>query len=200
MAGEAVGELGLTFGGLTGKSKSDFGVGPARYITFMNIMTNVVIDCATLEQVRVLPSESQNRVMKGDLFFNGSSETSEEVGMAAVLAVDVKDVLLNSFCFGFRFRNGDEADGLFMAYYFRSSEGRELMKSLSQGAIRYNLSKTALLKVAFPVPSFREQVAIAQVLSDMDAELAALEQRREKTRALKQGMMQELLTGRTRLV
>jgi type I restriction enzyme S subunit len=39
-----------------------------------------------------------------------------------------------------------------------------------------------------------------EVLSDMDAELAALEQRRAKTRALKQGMMQELLTGRTRLV
>ncbi len=48
-----------------------------------------------------------------------------------------------------------------------------------------------------PVP---EQTAIAAVLSDMDAELAALEQRREKTRALKQAMMQELLTGRTRLV
>jgi type I restriction enzyme S subunit len=41
---------------------------------------------------------------------------------------------------------------------------------------------------------------IAAVLSDLDAELAALEQRRDKTRALKQGMMQELLTGRTRLI
>jgi type I restriction enzyme S subunit len=41
---------------------------------------------------------------------------------------------------------------------------------------------------------------LSEVLSDMDAELAALEQRREKTRALKQGMMQELLTGRTRLL
>ena len=45
-----------------------------------------------------------------------------------------------------------------------------------------------------------EQTAIAAVLSDMDAELAALEQRRDKTRALKQAMMQELLTGKTRLV
>ena len=51
-----------------------------------------------------------------------------------------------------------------------------------------------------PIPSLPEQAAIAEVLSDMDAELAALEQRRDKTRALKQGMMQELLTGRTRLV
>ncbi len=50
------------------------------------------------------------------------------------------------------------------------------------------------------VPQIAEQAAIAEVLSDIDAELAGLEQRRDKTRALKQGMMQELLTGRTRLV
>ena len=50
------------------------------------------------------------------------------------------------------------------------------------------------------LPPLPEQTAIAEVLSDMDAGLAALQQRRGKTRALKQGMMQELLTGRTRLV
>jgi len=49
-------------------------------------------------------------------------------------------------------------------------------------------------------PSFAEQIAIAAVLTDMDAELTALEQRLAKTRDLKQGMMQELLTGRTRLI
>ncbi len=49
-------------------------------------------------------------------------------------------------------------------------------------------------------PTLEEQTAIATVLTDMDAELALLEQRLAKTRALKQGMMQELLTGRTRLV
>jgi type I restriction enzyme S subunit len=51
------------------------------------------------------------------------------------------------------------------------------------------------------IPSTRaEQIAIAEVLTDMDAELAALEQRREKTRGLKQAMMQELITGKTRLL
>ena len=49
-------------------------------------------------------------------------------------------------------------------------------------------------------PTLEEQTAIATALSDMDNELTALEARRDKTRALKQGMMQELLTGRTRLV
>jgi type I restriction enzyme, S subunit len=51
-----------------------------------------------------------------------------------------------------------------------------------------------------PIPNYDEQSAIADVLMDMDAELAALEQRRDKTRDLKQGMMQELLTGRKRLI
>ncbi len=50
------------------------------------------------------------------------------------------------------------------------------------------------------LPEMREQTAIAEVLTDMDAEIAALEKQRDKTRALKQGMMQELLTGRIRLV
>ena len=51
-----------------------------------------------------------------------------------------------------------------------------------------------------PIPPLPEQTAIAEILSDMDAEISALEQKREKTRLLKQGMMQELLTGRIRLV
>jgi type I restriction enzyme, S subunit len=50
------------------------------------------------------------------------------------------------------------------------------------------------------LPSPKEQTAIAEVLSDMDAEIAALEQQREKTRGLKQAMMHELLTGKTRFV
>jgi type I restriction enzyme S subunit len=54
------------------------------------------------------------------------------------------------------------------------------------------------MEMRLPAPD--EQAAIATVLSDMDAEIAALEARRDKTRAIKQGMMQQLLTGRVRLV
>lgn len=63
---------------------------------------------------------------------------------------------------------------------------------------RYYISEYQHIELPTPEPA--EQTAIAEVLTEMDAELAALEQRREKTRALKQAMMQELLTGRTRLV
>jgi type I restriction enzyme S subunit len=64
----------------------------------------------------------------------------------------------------------------------------------------FTLNKDSLRSVMVIVPPLKEQQAIATVLSDIDAELEALEQRREKTRELKQAMMQELLTGRTRLV
>ena len=60
---------------------------------------------------------------------------------------------------------------------------------------------TKLLKAfAISLPEPKEQTAIAEVLSDMDAEITALEQKRDKTKLIKQGMMQELLTGKTRLI
>ena len=195
-----LGELGAAYGGLTGKTKSDFGEGSAQYITFMNVMLSVVIDCEIFAQVHVTSAELQNRAKKGDLFFNGSSETPEEVALCSVLLDDVHDVYLNSFCFGFRFCQDAEADGLFLAYYLRSKVGRELMKSLAQGSTRYNLSKVALLNSELLLPKLVEQTAIAKVLTEMDTELVSLEKRRDKTRALKRAMMQELLTGRTRLV
>ncbi len=64
---------------------------------------------------------------------------------------------------------------------------------------RGGLNLTIIKGIDVPFPTFVEQCSIATVLSDMDAELAVLEERCSKTRALKQAMMQELLTGKTRL-
>ncbi len=68
------------------------------------------------------------------------------------------------------------------------------------GSTFLEISKKDTAALQVDLPAHDEQGAIAAVLSAMDVEIDALEQRREKTRALKQGMMQELLTGRTRLV
>lgn len=195
----SLGTLGKTYGGLTGKTKADFGAGTSHYIPFLNILNNVYIDLKQLDRVRLRQGEVQNSACKTDLFFNGSSETPEEVGLCSALLQDVGDLYLNSFCFGFRFNRGDEADSLYLAYFFRGGAGRKLLYALAQGATRHNLSKVALLAVKFRLPSISEQKAIAAVLSDMDAELAALEAKLSKARAIKQGMMQELLTGRIRL-
>lgn len=108
----ALGQLGGIYGGLTGKTKNDFEGGNAAYVTFMNVMSNVVIDCEAFGGVKLRPGESQNAVLRGDLLFNGSSETPEEVAMCAAVLNDVPNLYLNSFCFGFRFFEHVEASAL----------------------------------------------------------------------------------------
>jgi type I restriction enzyme, S subunit len=191
--------IGDTYGGLTGKTKRDFGAGDGRFVTFMNVMSNVVIDCDSFERVRVDPREAQNRVRQNDILFNGSSETPEEVGLCAVHVEEVPGLFLNSFCFGFRCRAEAESDPLFLVYLFRSDIGREVVKSLAQGSTRYNISKTALLNAPFPAPPLSEQREIAAALSDVDALLDGLYRLIAKKRDIKHAAMHQLLTGKTRL-
>jgi type I restriction enzyme S subunit len=85
-------------------------------------------------------------------------------------------------------------------YYHLDARYDELRELSSGGGGRGGLNLKMIKKLEIPFPSVKEQHEIATVLADMDAEIAALEARRAKTRDLKQAMMQELLTGRTRLV
>ena len=84
-------------------------------------------------------------------------------------------------------------------YFWFQYHGQSI-DELGSGSTVKGISLPDLKKIEFPLPLIPEQTAIATVLSDMDADLTAMEQQRDKTRALKQGMMQELLTGRIRLV
>lgn len=194
-----IGAMGEFYSGLSGKSKNDFDRGDAHFITFLNVLSNIKIDTSILASVNVKENESQNAVQKGDLFFNTSSETPEEVGMCAVLDEELENTYLNSFCFGFRL-NDDTHNPLFLSYYLNSSIGRKIMSVLAQGATRYNLSKNNFAETVIRLPSKEEQTAIASILSDMDNEIEALEQKLAKIRQVKQGMMQQLLTGKNRLV
>jgi type I restriction enzyme S subunit len=83
--------------------------------------------------------------------------------------------------------------------YFALLRDSALIGATATGLIP-GVSRADLLSKPLSMPVLGEQCAIAEVLTDMDSEIVALEQRRDKTRALKQGMMQELLTGRIRLV
>ena len=84
--------------------------------------------------------------------------------------------------------------------YYKLLTIKQKMVGRAFGSTFLEISKANLAALEVNTPSLPEQTAIAAVLSDMDAEVAALEARRDKTRALKQAMMQELLTGRIRLV
>jgi type I restriction enzyme S subunit len=84
-------------------------------------------------------------------------------------------------------------------YCFQTPAIRQQFLFYSVGTKVSGISKSNIPKLTLSFPSVPEQTAIASVLSEMDGELAVLEQRREKTRALKQAMMQSLLTGQIRL-
>lgn len=194
-----LGEIGYTYSGLTGKSKDDFGQGNAKYITFLNVLANPILKENLFGSITIRENEQQNKVQFGDLFFNTSSETPEDVGTCAVLLSYHEELYLNSFCFGYRLTD-DNVLGLYLAYYFRSRLGRQLMTSLAQGATRYNLSKELFNASRIILPETKdEQIAIATILTDMDKEIDDLEAQRDKYRLLKSGMMQKLLMGQIRL-
>ena len=190
--------VGSIYGGLSGKSQTDFGRGNAKYVTFMDVLYNVIIGSCSVADVVVGSDENQNRVVVGDLLFNSTSETADDLAMGAVVLIDIPDLYLNSFCFGLRVSS--RYCPLFIAYLFRGPTGRSLMRALAQGATRYNVSKRQFLDLEIGIPTYSEQRAIADVLSDMDAEIAVIERRLAKVRAFKLGVMQQLLTGRIRLV
>jgi type I restriction enzyme S subunit len=118
-------------------------------------------------------------------------------GLAKASCVMVDDVVLGGDILVIR---TDPAliSGTFLSLVIRLEDDQVLR--LVIGTTVFHLYAADMKKFTFRLPQLAEQEAIVSVLSDMDAELAALEARRDKTHALKQGMMQELLTGRTRLV
>ena len=95
---------------------------------------------------------------------------------------------------------GPQRDPAFLVHALIGFERRLLLDCLKAGTTVESIDSAWFRGFEIPMPSIDEQRAIAAVLSNMDAEIAALERRRDKTRDLKKGMMQELLTGRTRLI
>lgn len=194
-----LGDLGKTYGGLTGKSGEDFGSGNAEFITFVDVMANVQIDGTKTSKVRVKDGERQNTVRVGDLLFNGSSETPDELALCSAVASVGPDTYLNSFCFGFRPRSTSTLDPNFLAYLFRGTPGRNLLQALAQGATRYNLSKSQFRELTLLLPEVDEQQRIAQYIRDADVAIDTVKMRLRHMQLVKHGMMQELLTGRTRI-
>lgn len=88
---------------------------------------------------------------------------------------------------------------MYVSAYMNSEAGEKFFELNQIGGGQKNVNSAILKTLPLPFPCIKEQTAIATILSDMDNEIQTLEQRLTKTRQIKQGMMQELLTGRTRL-
>jgi type I restriction enzyme S subunit len=141
-------------------------------------------------------AHDSQRIKRGDLLFTGSGETIEEIGKC-VAYLDNQEAYAGGDIVVFSPMN---ADSMFLGYLMNHSSVMAQKSRMGQGDAVVHISSNNLARLRFALPPKVEQTAIADVLSAMDAEIEALEARREKTRQVKQGMMQELLTGRTRLV
>ena len=160
-----LGNCGTTYGGLTGKTKEDFGHGNARFIPYTNVFDNPLTDTKRIEAVEI--DSSQNQVAYGDVFFTVSSETPDEVGMSSVWLSDQEDVYLNSFCFGYR--QDSTFDPHYLAYMLRSSSVRSNLTLLAQGISRFNISKNKVMELSVPVPSAVEQKQLGQYFTKLDS-------------------------------
>ncbi|WQY68941.1 restriction endonuclease subunit S [Helicobacter pylori] len=194
-----LGDIGITISGLAGKTKQDFINGNAKYITFLNVLNNVIIDTSILENVKIYPNEKQNSFKKYDLFFNTSSETPKEVGMCAVLLDDIDQVFLNSFCFGFRIFD-KAVDSLFLSYLINSEIGRKAFENLAQGSTRYNLSKSGFNNVCLILPPLDEQIAIANILSALDSEIISLKNKKRQFENIKKALNHDLMSAKIRVL
>ncbi len=143
-------------------------------------------------------ASTATKIEKNDILFAGSGETKEEIGKCVAFVHDVESYAGGDIII-LRPYKPYKIDSIFLGYYLNSAPISKQKSSKGQGDAVVHISTKALSMIEVKIPSVDEQQAIAQVLSDMDREITALEQRRDKTKALKQGMMQELLTGRIRL-
>lgn len=166
----ALGEFGTIFGGLSGKSKSDFANGNARFASYMNVFKNIALDTAATDFVRVGDNERQRSLAYGDVLFTGSSESTAEVGMTSVVTTQLSEpIYLNSFCIGFRPHNIERLSPDFAKHLFRSTAMRSQIIKTASGVTRINVSKARLAKILVPVPSLTEQARVAALLDKFDA-------------------------------
>lgn len=190
-------EVGNFYGGLFGKTKSDFGFGDSKFITYMNVFTNTIAKQDMCDLVMVGHNEKQNLVVDGDVLFTQSSETPEEVGMASVWTHKQK-VYLNSFSFGLRIKNKQNVDPVYLTYLLRSPVYRKSISIQAQGISRYNLSSSRLSTLKVKIPALEEQQKIAAFFTALDEKIAVAKLQLEQINKLNLSIAKALLSGEKR--
>lgn len=157
------------------------------------VMTNDVqfVNDKRVAQIQVL--------QKNDILICMANGSKALVGKAGQFSInDGFDYTFGAFMGCFR-TDESIADPVFVFSLFQTGRYRDYINNLLAGSSINNLSPSSIESLEFSFPPYSEQIAIGQVLAEMDNEIAALEARLDKTSNLKQAMMQELLTGKTRL-
>lgn len=166
-------------------------------ITRIETISSGVIDWERIGYAKATPELAQYEMQSGDILYSHVNSL-DHIGKVALYSGS------ESLYHGMNLillRPNSNTNAAFLFMLLGSDMIRQKARVLAKQAVSQASINTAELKsMELRLPGHDEQVAISAILSDMDAELAALEARRDKARQLKQGMMQELLTGRIRLV
>lgn len=176
--------------------------GRVKYLHYGDIhaSTDSFLSPDTLPSLPDTKAARLDRLRDGDVIFADASEDIAGVCKSVELrGARETEVVSGLHTIAARFDKTVLADG-FKGFLQHCPSFAAHLRRLAAGTKVYATNRAHIASVEMRLPSVAEQAAIATVLSDMDAELSALEARCDKTRALKQAMMQELLTGRTRLV
>ena len=186
-------ELASLKNGYIFRSETYTSTGAYKVITIANVQDGrMVIEGCNTVSAPPIDIQSHQRLAIGDILISMTGNVGR------VCRVTESDCLLNQRV-GTLVPTAVQRDFLFVL--LRQPAFISSMIGAAKGGAQPNLSASDINEHAFLIPKEQaEQAAIATVLSDMDADLYAIEARFTKTRAIKQGMMQELLTGRTRLV
>ena len=194
-------ELGdFTSGGVDKKSVA--GQKSVKLLNFLDVYHRDFIYKNELYHI-VTASDAQIKkctLKKGDLFFTPSSELQTDLALSAVVMEDCPGCVYSYHITRFRFK--DNFDIKFKSYMFNNKEFLDQASLIAEGSgKRYvvNLSKFKTLTITYPT-DIKEQSAIAEILWDFDQEINFLEQDLEKYKNIKQGMMEQLLTGKIRLI
>ncbi len=136
---------------------------------------------------------------KGDLIMAMTDVTPDKnlIGRMTIVQTD-KKCLLNQRV-GHLILNKDEIDPLFLATLSNMKDWRIYAMGIASLGVQANIGTKDILNGIVKIPSLSEQQAIAKILSDMDNEIEVLKIKLSKTKAIKDGMMSELLSGKTRL-
>lgn len=189
----SLGAIGDTFGGLSGKSSDDFGSGRP-FVTYKQVFDFSEVSIKDCSLVRIVESESQNKLEYGDVLVTMSSETPEEIGYTSVVTdKDIPECYLNSFCFIYRIFDKDSFDPRFLIYLFNCDTYRSSVIRIAQGITRYNISKTQFKDIMLSYPKDKsEQRAIAEVLYSADIQIKKYVQKVNELETQKKGLRQQL--------
>ena len=173
-------EIGTFYSGLSGKSKSDFSEGNALLVTYRNIFNNPVLNRVIKDTVVVGKDEKQNEVLWGDILITGSSETPADAGMSSVVLFNPQEKMyLNSFCFGFRLNDMNEALPSYIGHLLRSTSIRAAISKTAFGVTRFNVNRMRFADIEIPLPPLNIQKEIVSILDSFTSLIDKMKQEAE---------------------